>query len=198
MSEDVAMRLLDTQSNNDNLASTIADETQNSEPKDDDDDENLEEDADTEERSTSSRWRRMRTLVILIAALWLAFVMFRLTGNKKTKVIYANRWATPPALFTHIILSVSFSLLPLSLGIRKITDSGLRQVLLLQSSWQTVVPEFVAQNLLYVQRPHLPKNRKRGKRSGQREVGQAQSQGLRVGDKEYLWVTPFSPVTHWD
>ena len=39
MSEDVAMRLLDTQSNNDNLASTIADETQNSEPKDDDDDE---------------------------------------------------------------------------------------------------------------------------------------------------------------
>ena len=40
MSEDVAMRLLDTQSNNDNLASTIADETQNSEPKDDDDDEN--------------------------------------------------------------------------------------------------------------------------------------------------------------
>lgn len=91
MSEDVAMRLLDTQSNNDNLASTIADETQNSEPKDDDDDENLEEDADTEERSTSSRWRRMRTLVILIAALWLAFVMFRLTGNKKTKVIHANR-----------------------------------------------------------------------------------------------------------
>lgn len=73
---------------------SVEEETHVEEEREDANDGDKDKDESNAEATlTRNLWKRLRNILLLIAVLWLVMIVVRSSGNRRSKVVYANRYS---------------------------------------------------------------------------------------------------------